>query len=722
MASPPTSPSKSSASGSLALTEELRHLFDRGEHESVVSRSEQHLKRKRVVDPSTRALLESIRLASLLHLGRFTEATTALAALKSQHAPPASDPLLAFAGQYLAWADGDGAATAADKVKDLPGEDARKLEAQLLYRSGEYAAAAAIYEDLLADAKRKLDEKKRPAATSRWRLPGRAAPAEPPVTRAELDRLADVVNEIATNAVAAGVLGGDADRARQIAQGVQAGYELEYNGACANIVKGDYSAAEVGLEKAQAIVRAEVDEEEDDLEEALAPIMVQMAYLRHLRGEVKEAEGLYAGIMADRKADPASLAVAANNVTVALGQLAFGKRDALAEGRDGVEKGAAENKPVLPKEQHDALVEGLKKMRATSGRNVERKLALNQRRAMARNRAILLVQMGRHDACRAELAKLKTEFPNDPLVPLIEASLVAKQGNLETADKVLSGRAGDDDVVRAARVQLAAANGDGRRAAALLQELFSGQPAAVVTAASLLEQNGDVDGATDLLKDLVKKCSASDAVSAKKALSGVLLRNAKYEEAAAVLRDVCKANPSDSVAQAELVVATSHFDAEEAEHAAMLLPTTSATHGEVDVKQLEALPPPKRKNIAARQNPIAAKAPQPEEDDVAARAAAVRERKKKKRKKRLPKNFDPNGPPPDPERWLPKTLRSGYKKKKAKDQNNFRGSQGADAAAAEVAATKNAERSAAKAVAAASDGPLPPSGRSKLQRKKKNRR
>ena len=39
---------------------------------------------------------------------------------------------------------------------------------------------------------------------------------------------------------------------------------------------------------------------------------------------------------------------------------------------------------------------------------------------------------------------------------------------------------------------------------------------------------------------------------------------------------------------------------------------------------------------------------------------------KKKRKVKLPKNFDPKnpGPLPDPERWLPKHERKGYKKKK----------------------------------------------------------
>ncbi len=51
-----------------------------------------------------------------------------------------------------------------------------------------------------------------------------------------------------------------------------------------------------------------------------------------------------------------------------------------------------------------------------------------------------------------------------------------------------------------------------------------------------------------------------------------------------------------------------------------------------------------------------------------AEGGGPREKKKRKRKVRLPKGFDPAnpGPPPDPERWLPKWQRSDYKKKKSR--------------------------------------------------------
>merc|ERR1712063_10034 len=55
-------------------------------------------------------------------------------------------------------------------------------------------------------------------------------------------------------------------------------------------------------------------------------------------------------------------------------------------------------------------------------------------------------------------------------------------------------------------------------------------------------------------------------------------------------------------------------------------------------------------------------------------------KKKKKRKPRYPKGFDPEnpGPPPDPERWLPKRERTAYKEKiRKKSKHSNRGPQGA---------------------------------------------
>lgn len=711
-------PAADPGAGSGAV-DELRALFQRGEYDSVATRAEQLLKRHRVKGDAA-AVVAAVRAAALIQLSRGAEARTVLEGLSDTGS--AAGELLAFARLYLAWVDNERVAEAVEDVRGVKGSDARVLEAQLLYRMGMYEEAAEKYRVLYDAAAVTLAAKKTPAATSRW-LPSvtgrRAAAVAAPVTAAEIEHCSQSVMELATNLMAALVLAGKSDEALKIKNGLPASYELEYNAGCASIHSRDFDAADLSLEKAEALFRGVADDDEDDIEQGMAPIRVQRAYLKHVDGGIVDAEKEYADVVAARKADAASLAVAANNLSVALGQLAFDKQ------QEQFEKISADaSSPSAPTARHNALVEGLKKMKATSGRNIERKLTNHQRRAMARNRAILLVQMGRLEGCRTELGKLKTAFPDDPLMPLIESALVAKQNKVAAADKVLLS-AGDSAPVRAARAHLAAEHGEGARAAQLLQELFPDRAAASVTAASLLNQAGDADGAITLLRSVVANVPGKNAVQAKMALADLLLRNEKYEDAATVLREALVAEPKNHGVLAQLVVATSYFDAEEAERMSAKLPSTGAQVSAADVERLEALPPPKRRAAGARVRIAKAdESTDPDVDAAAARAEAARERKRKKRKKRLPKNYDPNGPPPDPERWLPKTLRSTHKKKKKRNEpNNFRGSQGADAASADAAATKNAERSAARAAAAVdTPAPAPPGGRSKVQRKKKNRR
>ncbi|PXF42937.1 Signal recognition particle subunit SRP72 [Gracilariopsis chorda] len=690
---------------SLSAVDELRQLFNRGQYEALLTRVNQFRKRNKKISPSLDHALEAARAFALIYLGKSEQALPSIEALLKLKNPPFKEQI-SYARAYAAWASNERVTEAIDVVSDFTGADADKLRSQLLYRAGRYGEAAELYGRLLQEARDALKEKKHPTATSRWRFAGlgsRSAQVTPPVTAVEVEQLTSAVNELATNAMASFILAGDYQELPAIQEGLRQSYEVQYNAACKHIAVHDFESAETSLETADALINSELDEEVDDVEEATSPLFVQQAYLRHMAGDIESAKQSYYQIITGRRCDAATLAVAANNFTVAIGQLALGK-SGLSITQDGTR--------ALSKQQHEALVEGLKKMKATASRNVMRKLTSKQRQAMARNRAVLYVQIGRLDSCRSEIEMLKVHYPDDVLVFLVEASLLAKQGKLEAADNILS-QAADTQVVRAARVQLAAAYDNKDGAAQLLQTLFPDEPAAVCTAASFLEQCGKVEEGFSLLRRLVSRSSGQLKEKANRELAAMLLRNGRYKESAAILRHCTSTAKKDMLSTAQLVVATSHFDPDDADRIASVLHDTGSSAVEQDAEKLEGLPPPKRKHMANRIPDIG------ENNQYRALDASSSHGKKKskKKKKRLPKNYNPNGPPPDPERWLPKTLRSGYKKKKQKrDQVSFRGSQGADAASAEEAAQKMAEKPDSKA---AQQHPLPPRARPRLQRRKK---
>jgi tetratricopeptide (TPR) repeat protein len=712
------------------VIEELRTLFRRGDYETVVSRAEQLQHRSRGArDNADRPIILAAQVAALIQLGRPQPAAAIvkdLATVEPDHsAYPVIAAFMRAAQPYIAWASNEFVTTALDALRATSmaagaQTSDRPMEAQLLYRVGRYGEAADLYRVMLDDASSALQKHaqslKSQCTTARsWSITGRrsalAVEAEAVLTAEQVASLQQSHLEISTNLMAALVLSGRAEDALAVKNGLGDEYEVEYNAGCAAIALGDWSAAEASMEKAEKLFRAVADEdEEDDVCRGLAPILVQKAYLSHVAGGVAEAEKQYSCIVSDRNADPASLAVAANNAAVAMGQLSLGKQQQLhnQKQKSADQTSAQISDVVADRERHMALFDALKKMKATSGWEIERKLTHQQRRAMARNRAILLVQMGRLEACRTELEKLKTAFPDDPLLPLIEAALVAKKTSPAAADKLLRESADSSSaVVRAARVVLAADAGDANTASFLLHEMFPGRAAAIATSASILEMSGNVEAAVALVERAAADHSEMTAV-AKRALAGIFLRAGKYEDAATVLSEVLALAPSDELTLGQLVVASSHFDADEAERLSEQLPALGRD-GNVDADALEALPPPRKRTLArasAEMTGSAAMIGAVEKPMVEVKEVKKKAKKKLKKNKKSPKDYDPEGPPPDPERWLPKTLRSSHKNKNnRKNRGNlgFRGAQGADAASAEAAAVKNAERSAQRAAETASD-------------------
>ena len=166
------------------------------------------------------------------------------------------------------------------------------LQAQALYRAGQYAAAAKVYRD----------------------------------THLAEDH--DV--ELEANLLAALVSAGQLDEARAYMNKLRAltdpeSYELAYNAACGLIECGDYRAALAALRKAQNLCRevlaadgvsdADIDHELGGLRVQEAFILQQLSRMPGADGtENEQALALYTRVLAEKKCDPNVASIASNNV------------------------------------------------------------------------------------------------------------------------------------------------------------------------------------------------------------------------------------------------------------------------------------------------------------------------------------------------------------------------------------------------------------------------
>ncbi|KAL3684467.1 hypothetical protein R1sor_002489 [Riccia sorocarpa] len=163
------------------------------------------------------------------------------------------------------------------------------------------------------------------------------------------------------------------------------------------------------------------------------------------------------------------------------------------------------------------------------------------------------------------------------------------------------------------------------------------------------------------------------------------LKHNKLEDAARLFERLTKS--SSSVVRAEalngLVSSTAYANPAKAESYEQKLPQLPGLK-HIDVEALERAAPvlPSMKRGRGQEDG------QSKGDEKTDKA--VRPKKKRKRKPLYPKNFDPAkpGPPPDPERWLPKRERSSYKPKKKRGAGEkIRGAQGSSAASSAVTHT-----------------------------------
>ncbi|KAA8521616.1 hypothetical protein F0562_012289 [Nyssa sinensis] len=440
-------------------------------------------------------------------------------------------------------------------------------------------------------------------------------------------------------------------------------FELAYNTACSFIEMNKYTDAEQLLLSARRIGQETLMDEslaDDEIEIELAPIAVQLAYVQQLLGHTQAAIESYTDIIKRNLADESSLAVATNNLISLRGPKDVS--DSLRKLDRLIEKG---NGP-----QSFQLASGL-----------DLKLSPKQREAIYINRVLLLLHSNRMDQARELVAALPDMFPDSVMVVLLQAAVLVRENKAGRAEELLGQfaekfeKSDKSKVVLLARAQIAAAAGHPQIAAESLAKIrdIEKMPATVATLVSLKERAGDIDGADAVLDSAIQWWS--DAMTEDNKLNVIMqeaasfkLKHGQKEAAARLFEDLVKKHGSIE-ALVGLIRTAAHTDIDKAE---------------AYEKQLKPLPGLKAVDVDSLEKTSGAKhvenGPHVGITEPYEAKSKEKAKKKRKRKPRYPKGFDPTnpGPPPDPERWLPKRERSTYRpKRKDKRAAQIRGSQGA---------------------------------------------
>ncbi|XP_021745013.1 signal recognition particle subunit SRP72-like [Chenopodium quinoa] len=457
-------------------------------------------------------------------------------------------------------------------------------------------------------------------------------------------------------------------------------FELAYNTACSLIETNKFVDAEQLLLSARRVGQESLMEDnwaDDDIENELAPIAVQLAYVQQLLGNTQEAVQAYLDMIKQNLADESSLAIATNNLISLRGP---------KEVSDSLKK-------------LDRLIEKGDGGQFRLARALESKLSVKQKEAVYVNRALLLIHANKIDQARELVTALVGMFPDSVTPVLLQAAVLVRENKAGRAEEVLGQFAGKfpdkSKVFLLARAQVAAAAGHFQVAAESLSKISDIQhmPATVATIVTLKERLGDIDGAEVVLDNAIKWWS--NAMTEDNKLTVIMqeaaafkLKHGRQKEALELFEELVKKN-SNVDALVGLVTTAAHVNVEKAEAYEKKLKSLPGLKG-INVDDLETTSGAKPAENGSRLVNIEG------HDEIKNKDKT---KKKRKRKPRYPKGFDPAnpGPPPDPERWLPKRERSTFRpRRKDKRAAHVRGSQGAVARDKQEAGT--------------SDGPVRSSG------------
>lgn len=411
------------------------------------------------------------------------------------------------------------------------------------------------------------------------------------------------------------------------------------------------AALTTASEQCRETLQEEGDLTEEDIEAELALMKVQLGVAHQRHGDADKAMALYTRVLKTKPDDISLAAVASNNI-------------------------------VALNKDHDVF-DSRKKVKAATSEAVRQRLTSVQRQTVDFNQCLLLMYSNQGDACRKRCKELQATYPSSETPCLIQAALLLREKKSRQSIKCLQDFV-DRNGSKAEQPQLVIAQtliSDGDLAGALaalggLAADLRHRPALVGLAVRLHLELGDPAAAATALDDAVAHWQQTgDSLNSQTLLregGKFKLDNGLYQGAVASFRRLADADGREDRAVAQLVVALSHVDLAEAERVAELLPPpveVDEANAAADVDALEAAP------VVARDRLQRRAAPADGGDDG---HKVFTKRKRKKRPGKPPKDYNPKVKP-DPERWLPRYLRSSFRGRKLKKKMAAvgKGSQGA---------------------------------------------
>ncbi|XP_031773728.1 signal recognition particle subunit SRP72 [Apis florea] len=514
------------------------------------------------------------------------------------------------------------------EVLPNPSLKLKELKAQILYRLEKYEECFSVYRDIIKNSHDEYeDERQANLAAVVVNLTIEGSNLEVPVLREDT-------------------------------------YELIYNAACCLIAQGSkgdkavLNEAEKKLRTAEKMCKEGLEEDgvaEEEIEDELGIIRVQLGCCLQLQGREKEAQALYISALKAKPDDIALVAVASNNLV------------------------------CLNKDQN--VFDSKKRMKSATHDSLEYKLTSRQKRNIAYNQCLLALYTDQAEQCQQLCNKLAKDHPALAVDAMfVKAVQLGKEGKAKEATDLLTQYAiGDKELqMKLVCVQLLLSQDERQEAINVLENLNERDkslPGIVSTLVTLYMAENNRERASAVLKNAVNYYKKNKETTANlgelwRQAADFYLRGGEIKMAADILQEMVDASPCDTKTLAQLVVAYVQFCPEKAQLLSKRLPPLHDLYETTDIDALES------SNWVIGTKMIKKKIePSPGKPvDV-----TQKKRKKRKRKGKLPKNYDPNVPP-DPERWLPRHERSGFRKKRDRRNRDaaMKGTQGAATGASDM--------------------------------------